>query len=97
VAPSPNTLTGIAAALEVPLQDLYALAGYETPKGLPSFRPYLRARYNLPPEAIDQLESYFNFLRAQYGIPKDRPVFPPKPKDESETDAPGDVPARSAA
>jgi hypothetical protein len=51
----------------------------------------------LPADAIAQLESYFTFLRHQYGIPNDRPVFPPKPKDEITADSPGDVPDRRAA
>jgi transcriptional regulator with XRE-family HTH domain len=97
IAPAPSTLTKIARALEVPFEDLYALAGYDTPKGLPSFRPYLRTRYELPYDDIDKLESYFNFLRAQYGIPKDQPVFPPKPRDEEPRGEPHDQEDRRAA
>lgn len=77
-APSPRSLLAIARALEVPIEDLYALAGYDIPARLPSFRPYLRARYDLPPEAVTDLERYFELLRNYYGIPKDHPVFPPK-------------------
>ena len=65
--------------LKVPFEDLYALAGYKTPDELPTFRPYMRAKYDLPPEAVRELESYFEFLRNQYGIAKHEPVFPPKP------------------
>jgi transcriptional regulator with XRE-family HTH domain len=98
VAPSPPTLAGIAKGLEVPIEDLYALVGFETPSGLPSLRPYLRARYDLPEAAIAQLEGYFRFLRDQFGIPQDQPVFPPKPKVEERPAAePDDQEDRRAA
>ncbi len=77
-APSPKALAAIATTVHAPIGDLYALVGYPAPKGLPSFTPYLRGKYHLPPEAIRQLEGYFAFLRAQYDIPDDEPVFPPK-------------------
>ena len=77
-APTPKYLKIIAKTLQVPIEDLYGLVGYDVPERLPSFTPYLRAKYDLPPEAIGDLERYFEFLRNQYGIPKDQPVFPPK-------------------
>ena len=79
-SPSPLYLLQVAQAIDLPVGELYALAGYEQPDELPTFRPYLRAKYNLPPGAIRELEGYFEFLRNQYGIPKDKPVFPPKEK-----------------
>jgi transcriptional regulator with XRE-family HTH domain len=84
--PSPEALRLVAAAIETKPADLYVLAGYKIGGELPGFGPYLRSHYHLPPEAIDQLESYFNFLRHQYGISDDEPVFPPKPRPEGETD-----------
>ena len=76
-------LDRIAEVLECQPADLYTLAGYKPTGELPTFKPYLRATSpHLPPEAIDQLESYYRFLRAQYGIADDQPVFPPKPKDD---------------
>lgn len=86
--PSPLALERVAEVIACGVEDLYALAGYEPSGGLPSFRPYLRARYHLPPEAIDQLEGYFRFLRHQYDIPADQPLFPPKDRGDD---------ARSAA
>jgi transcriptional regulator with XRE-family HTH domain len=77
-APAPKHLMAIARALNVDFEDLYGLAGYESPERLPSFRPYLRAKYELPPEAVADLERYFELLRNYYGIPKDQPVYPPK-------------------
>lgn len=79
-APSPKHLKAIARTLRVAIEDLYALAGYDIPKRLPTFKPYLRAKYQLPPEAVADLERYFELLRNYYDIPKDNPVFPPKPK-----------------
>lgn len=76
--PDPRYLARIADALDVPLEDVYALAGYTAAERLPGLTPYLRSKYHLPPEAIAQLESYFAFLRNQYGIPADEPVFPKK-------------------
>ena len=82
--PAPQHLSTIAEVLRVPVEDLYGLAGYEIPERLPSFLPYLRAKYDLPPDAIADLERYFELLRNYYGIPQDQPVFPPKPKVETE-------------
>jgi transcriptional regulator with XRE-family HTH domain len=83
-SPSPKHLKVIARTLEVAFEDLYGLAGYDVPERLPTFKPYLRAKYELPPQAVAELERYFELLRSHYGIPKDQPVFPPKPKqDES--------------
>jgi transcriptional regulator with XRE-family HTH domain len=79
-APSPKHLQAIARALYVDIEDLYSLAGYDIPERLPTFRPYLRTKYDLPPEAIADLERYFDLLRSHFGIPKDQPVFPPKQK-----------------
>ena len=82
-SPSPKSLEAIATTLRVPIEDLYALAGYDLPARLPSFRPYLRARYHLPHEAVADLERYFELLRSHYGIPAEQPVFPPKPKQST--------------
>ncbi|MFZ0664667.1 MAG: helix-turn-helix transcriptional regulator [Acidimicrobiales bacterium] len=82
--PAPQHLQTIARVLEVPVEDLYGLAGYDIPERLPSFQPYLRAKYNLPQEAVAELERYFELLRNYYDIPKDQPVFPPKPKSDEE-------------
>lgn len=80
-APNPKTLAGIATALDVPIEQLYEIVGYETTsQSLPSFRPYLRARYHLPHQAVVELERYFDLLRSYYDIPADHSVFPPKPK-----------------
>jgi len=94
-APAPKHLQAIARTLEVNFEDLYGLAGYESPQRLPSFKPYLRAKYELPPEAVADLERYFELLRAYYDIPKDQPVFPPKAVNDDKPK--GDSTERSAA
>jgi transcriptional regulator with XRE-family HTH domain len=94
-APSPKHLQVIARALGVNIEDLYSLAGYDIPERLPTFTPYLRAKYELPPEAIADLERFFDMLRSHYGIPKDQPVFPPKPKTPTKPSA-GDKKRRAA-
>jgi transcriptional regulator with XRE-family HTH domain len=79
-APSPKHLQVIARTIGVDIEDIYSLAGYDIPERLPTFRPYLRAKYQLPPEAVAEMERYFEMLRNYFGIPKDQPVFPPKHK-----------------
>jgi transcriptional regulator with XRE-family HTH domain len=95
-SPHPKSLLPIAKTLHVPAADLYALAGYDAPEGLPTLRPYLRARYDLPLEAVAQLERYFEFLRAQYGIPEGQSVFPPKSKAKAAA-KPKPMPKRRAS
>lgn len=73
-APRPNVLSAIARALELPLSDVFAMADYVTPKDLPTFAPYLRAKYGeLPPAAVDQLQQSFERIAKQYGYDGDGP------------------------
>ncbi len=87
--PSPTVLDKVAKVIGVKPADLYVLAGYKIGGDLPGFGPYLRSKYQLPGEAIEQLEGYFSFLRNQYGIPEDEPVFPPKQAPGSEEPSEG--------
>lgn len=86
--PTQKYLRIIAKTLNVPVEDLFLLAGYELAAPLPSFTPYLRAKYSLPPEAVADLERYFELLRNYYDIPQDQPVFPPKSKNTDPETAP---------
>ena len=63
-SPSPKSLQAIAETLGAPIEDLYALVGYIVPKRLPAFSGYLRTKFDLPDEAVADLERYFSFLRA---------------------------------
>lgn len=60
--PEPDTLSSLASALQVPLADLYAAAGYPLPGQLPSLRLYLRRAYNVPDHAVDAIENYMRNL-----------------------------------
>ena len=66
--PTPETLSALAEALELDEADLFALAGYRLPSSLPTLPAYLRAKYDLPPEAAAQLTDYFYFLAERHGI-----------------------------
>lgn len=67
-SPRGDILRALAEALELPLADLFATAGYAVPRELPSFRPYLRAKYHdLPPEALAELENTFAGIAKRYG------------------------------
>lgn len=66
--PRADVLTALATELEVPLSDLYALADYGVTAELPTFAPYLRARYgDLPADAKDELTEAFGRVAAKYG------------------------------
>jgi len=45
VLPQPTVLEPLARALHGSYEDLFALAGYTHPEGLPSGGPYLRAKF----------------------------------------------------
>jgi len=68
-APAPDKLARLAAALEIPLADIYALADYAVPDELPSFKPYLRTKYrDLPQEEVDKIEAYAQKLAQKHGV-----------------------------
>lgn len=64
---SPENINRLAAALELDRQDLFALAGYTVPEGLPSFTGYLRSKYgeDMSEEAIAELASFFDYVRSK--------------------------------
>ncbi len=65
-SPDPRHLRQLAEALRIAAADLYVLAGYRGSEGLPGFAPYLRAKYDLPAEAIEQLEAHFDLINERY-------------------------------
>ena len=69
-SPDPWSLYRLARALHVEVADLYRAAGYADGRGLPGFAPYLRAKYDLPEEAIGQLEAHFRPLNDKYRAEK---------------------------
>jgi transcriptional regulator with XRE-family HTH domain len=71
---SPQRLKRLAAALEIPATDLYSAAGIELPTELPTFTPYLRARYRgLPESAQQELQRSFDRIASKYGYDPDGP------------------------
>lgn len=70
-SPSPraDTLSALAEALDLPYADLLAAAGYAVPDQLPTFRPYLRAKYRqLPEAAVAEMEAFFTRLAKKHGL-----------------------------
>lgn len=65
-SPDARLLSRLARALEVDVEELYLAAGYSDGRGLPGFVPYLRAKYELPEEAVTQLEAHFELLNEKY-------------------------------
>jgi transcriptional regulator with XRE-family HTH domain len=66
VSPDPRGISKVARALGVDAEELFVVAGLSTGHGLPSFTPYLRAKYDLPPHAVAQLEAHFELLNEKY-------------------------------
>jgi hypothetical protein len=56
----------LAQALGIDVEDLYLDAGYSDGRGLPGFAPYLRAKYDLPDDAVAQLEAHFRLINEKY-------------------------------
>ena len=66
-APKPETLQRLARVLDIDVEDLYTAAGYMEQSGLPSFRPYLRAKYgHLPAADRHRLNYIFDRVQAEY-------------------------------
>ncbi len=65
--PSTATLSKLSKALNLPLADLYHLAGYEVPGELPSPPIYFRTKYkHLPPEAQKEMEDSIKKIQKRY-------------------------------
>ena len=71
LSPGPRELWRLAQALDVETADLYLEAGYGDASGLPALTPYLRSKYDLPDEALDQLQAHFDLINERYGRDKD--------------------------
>lgn len=63
--PSPDTLQQLGDALGLDWADLFAAAGYEQPKSLPTIKPYLRSKYPyLPETALAEISA----ITEKYGV-----------------------------
>ncbi len=69
----PELLSRLARKLELDERDLFSLAGLDVPEGLPSFVPYLRAKYDMPPDAAKALQEYFGYVSEKYDVQEKRP------------------------
>ena len=68
LAPQPDTLKALAAALGAPVSDLFTVAGWLPADELPTLKPYLRAKYRqLDEQAIADLERYARQLADRHG------------------------------
>ncbi len=80
--PSPEYLARIADALELELIDLYPLAGYAIPKGLPDFDGYMAVKFRgLPSDAIEEVAGHLKYLQAKHGL---EPTGPAPGEDETD-------------
>jgi transcriptional regulator with XRE-family HTH domain len=81
--PDPRKLSRIAEALDIPLADGYAMAGYDAPHQLPSFRPYLRSKYRgLPADVIADLDRAVANIIRKHGYDPEGP----KPGEDEQPD-----------
>ncbi len=70
----PAFLQRLSRVLELDERDLFSLAGLDAPEGLPTFTPYLRAKYEMTDEAAKALQEYFIFVTDKYHVrEKDHP------------------------
>jgi transcriptional regulator with XRE-family HTH domain len=63
-SPDARSLYRVTKVLELETTDVFEAAHFSD--GLPTFAPYLRSRYDLPAEAIAQLEAHFELLNQKY-------------------------------
>src|SRR5262249_53143422 len=72
-SPDPRLLAKLARALEIDAADLDLAAGYSDGRGLTEMGMYLRSKYDLPPEAVAQLEAHFDLIKAKYSNERNSP------------------------
>lgn len=70
--PRVDTVRAIAHVLGIPIADIYALVHWLPEDELPSFRPYMRAKYaELPDNAVAEIEQLVDDLTRRYGTGPD--------------------------
>ncbi|MFC4245321.1 helix-turn-helix domain-containing protein [Gryllotalpicola reticulitermitis] len=76
--PRADVLQRVANTLGIPVVDLFRHVSYTAEASLPPYRSYLESRYmRLSPEAIDELEIYFQSVAEREGIRYDEPLREP--------------------
>jgi transcriptional regulator with XRE-family HTH domain len=63
IQPGPETLARLAGPLKLEVEDLYPLAGYTAPEGLPGFETYLRTKFGMNDAAVAEAEDFFRDLQ----------------------------------
>lgn len=81
-SPKAETLQAIGEVLGISAGDLFASAGWLPEKELPTLRPYLRMKYDLPPEAMREIEAQFDEIAKKHGISFDETSGPLNGEDE---------------
>jgi transcriptional regulator with XRE-family HTH domain len=67
--PKAESLKAIGRVLNIPAIDLFAIVGWIPSGELPSFGPYLRAKYpQLPAEASEEIEAQFEAVSRRHGV-----------------------------
>lgn len=71
--PTAETLAKLAHALNLSVADIFERAGFMTGADLPTMAPYLRTKYDMPPEALEQIERYAKRVAKKHGIDMNGP------------------------
>lgn len=64
--PQPASLIALANVLELRTADVFSLAGLPLPEAMTSLPAMLRAEYDLPPEAVADIQRYIAEVAAQH-------------------------------
>lgn len=68
-SPKAESIKAIGEVLGIPAADLFAIVGWIPSGELPSFGPYLRAKYpQLPDQALQEIETEFAEVVHKYGV-----------------------------
>lgn len=74
-SPRADSLTSIAKVIGLSATDLFVSADWIPDDQLPTFKPYLRAKYGeLPPEALAELEASIGRVVKRYGYDGNGPA-----------------------
>ncbi len=69
LSPRPDSLNALGEVLGIPAADLFATADWLPRNELPTFTPYLRAKYkDFPDEAVAEMETFFGRLAKKHGV-----------------------------
>nr|WP_246281840.1 hypothetical protein [Fodinicola acaciae] len=62
--------------------DAFGYAGYPSPDDLPSFPPYLRAKYDMSDAVARKICTYFDKLKAEHGFVERHTPEPADPRHD---------------